>query len=114
MSELQDLIGWDYFIEGFIPATWIESQTQHFLSLNRLESGKRWASALIRKMWNIAWDLWEHRNSITHMTNQKIASDLLTNVVNDLFSKGSPTNQLNPLFSIEEKTKLTNASGAYT
>jgi hypothetical protein len=29
-------------------------------------TGKRWAIALIQKMWDTAWDLWEHRNGVLH------------------------------------------------
>jgi hypothetical protein len=29
-------------------------------------SGYRWLSALICKLWQVAWDMWEHRNGIFH------------------------------------------------
>jgi hypothetical protein len=28
--------------------------------------GKRWISALIQNLWEVAWDLWDYRNSILH------------------------------------------------
>ncbi len=28
--------------------------------------GKRWTTALIRKLWDVAWDLWEFRNAVYH------------------------------------------------
>ena len=31
-------------------------------------TGRRWAVALIQKLWDIAWDLWEHRNGHVHRT----------------------------------------------
>jgi hypothetical protein len=31
-----------------------------------MKSGRRWVSALSRKLWTVAWDQWEHRNSILH------------------------------------------------
>ncbi len=34
--------------------------------LNNRNRGKRWAIALIKKLWETAWDLWEHRNGILH------------------------------------------------
>jgi len=30
------------------------------------KTGKRWLTALIQKMWKVAWDLWEHRNGVRH------------------------------------------------
>jgi hypothetical protein len=35
--------------------------------------GKRWAIALIQKLWDTAWDLWEQRNGILH-EQEKIVS----------------------------------------
>ncbi|MFN9979508.1 MAG: hypothetical protein ACK53Y_06325, partial [bacterium] len=32
-------------------------------------TGKRWVIELIKKLWHIAWDLWEHRNGILHKQN---------------------------------------------
>jgi hypothetical protein len=29
-------------------------------------SGKRWVVAVIKKMWDISWDLWEHKNHVLH------------------------------------------------
>jgi hypothetical protein len=34
----------------------------HFLWLGRRNTGKRWATALVVKLLEIAWDLWDHRN----------------------------------------------------
>jgi hypothetical protein len=30
------------------------------------ENQVRWTTALIQKLWDVAWDLWEHRNGIVH------------------------------------------------
>jgi hypothetical protein len=44
-------------------------------------TGKRWVIALIRKLWLVAWDLWEHRNGILHAQTSTI-SDKQTQTVN--------------------------------
>jgi hypothetical protein len=36
------------------------------------KSGRRWATALIQKMWDTAWDLWEHRNEALHQKENLI------------------------------------------
>ncbi len=28
--------------------------------------GWRWAEALIKKLWEVSWDQWEHRNVVLH------------------------------------------------
>ena len=30
------------------------------------KSSHRWTTALIQKLWDVAWDLWEYRNGIVH------------------------------------------------
>jgi hypothetical protein len=63
---LQDAIGWKYFVEGWISIEWRQRQAQYFIANNKRKSVRRWVSALIVKTWEIAWDLWEHRNGIEH------------------------------------------------
>ncbi len=111
--DIQNNIGWDHFVEGFLPVQWLDAQQQHYLSLNRLESGKRWATELILKLWNVAWDLWEHRNNITHASLQKAKATRITEEIAALLARGPPTNELHHLFSTDEQLKLTTATEAY-
>jgi hypothetical protein len=70
----QDRIGWLAFFEGCIVVEWAGVQEAHFLWFGRRNTGKRWATSLVVKLWDIAWDLWDHRNQIKH--NLKTAQDL--------------------------------------
>jgi hypothetical protein len=40
-------------------------------------TGRRWATAVIEKLWNIAWDIWEHRNGILHRQENLVAQSLI-------------------------------------
>jgi hypothetical protein len=53
-----------------------------------MTSGKRWLVALIKKLLDIAWDMWQYRNSVVH--NQEIDSrDADTRrQIEDLFARG--------------------------
>lgn len=51
--------------------------TGFYTSIESYRTGKRWTLALIKKMWGIAWDLWEHRNGILHETQNVISSAAL-------------------------------------
>jgi hypothetical protein len=62
----QNAVGWQAFIEGCPTKGWRESQQQYNEYLRSRKTGLRWLSALIRKLWQVAWDMWEHRNSILH------------------------------------------------
>jgi hypothetical protein len=37
--------------------------------INSRRSAKRWTIAVITRMWEIAWDIWEYRNEVLHKEN---------------------------------------------
>jgi hypothetical protein len=49
------------FLEGGLAVDWQFAQQRYFKPLRSMKSGRRWVSALIRKLWTVAWDQWEHR-----------------------------------------------------
>jgi hypothetical protein len=51
-----------------------------------LQSGKRWLAQLILKLWDIAWDLWEHRNNIAHSANSDADLQQINNEVQALLA----------------------------
>lgn len=65
----QNTIGWQYFLEGWIAKEWRIQQARFLIQNQIANNSLRWASALIKKLWDIAWDLWEHRNGIEHMND---------------------------------------------
>jgi hypothetical protein len=60
----RDRIGWLPFLEGCIAVELAGVQDAHFLWLGRRNTGKRWAASLVVKLWEVAWDLWDHRNQV--------------------------------------------------
>ena len=67
----QDMIGWDYILEGVFSIEWATAQQQHLSSLGRLTTGHTWLVRLIRRLWEIAWNTWSHRNSVATTSNNK-------------------------------------------
>ena len=70
----QDAIGWNRFLEGCIALEWQSTQDRYYKWLESRRTGFRWASALIVKLLDVAWDQWEHRNSYVH-PRQRIGAD---------------------------------------
>jgi hypothetical protein len=60
----QDDIGWDAAMEGRWAESWIKVQERHFKFLHLRRSGKRWLTEIIKQLWNVSWDLWDHRNQV--------------------------------------------------
>ena len=87
----QDSIGWRNFIDGFVSHKWrstIEARRQASGSRRR---GKSWAVGIIRQLWQLSRDVWDHRNEVAHegedsMTAQ--ATEELRAAVIEQFEKG--------------------------
>jgi hypothetical protein len=59
----QDLVGWRSFLEGCVLNDWAAKQQSYYEWLQRKNTGKRWTTTLIKKLWEVTWDMWEHRNA---------------------------------------------------
>jgi hypothetical protein len=66
LGNMQNNMGWKHFFEGRMHTAWREHQTNHQRTTGTSNTGRRWVGALVRKLHDIAWDLWEHRNGILH------------------------------------------------
>jgi hypothetical protein len=74
----QSLHGWRLFFEGWTDKGWEEAQQLYYSFLCSRRTGRRWVIALIKKMWQIAWDLWEHRNGILHEQQNAVSANAIT------------------------------------
>ncbi len=62
----QDTIGWKNFLEGCVLQAWAAKQQEYYDWLQRRNTGKRWVTTLIKKLWEISWNMWEQRNGELH------------------------------------------------
>ena len=53
---------------------WARVQQEYYQWIGIQRSGKRWVTALIKKLWQILWDIWDNRNDFLHKT--QMAADL--------------------------------------
>jgi hypothetical protein len=89
LSSRQDQCGWRNFFEGFFINDWHEAVKRHLYRLHSRRSPRRWISALIRKMWLVAWDLWEHRNGFLHDKDCSILLAQLDSQIAEQFDIGA-------------------------
>jgi len=66
LEVAQTKIGWDRLLDGWLSQYWRNQQEQRWSQVQSRKSSKRWTSALIQKLWDISWDMWEHRNNELH------------------------------------------------
>jgi hypothetical protein len=85
----QDDIGWNSAFEGRWSTKWIDIQDRHFKNNHLRRSGLRWLTAVIRKLWTTAWDIWVHRNGIQQEV--QMAARLAANrpVIEDEYGMGT-------------------------
>ncbi len=80
----QDLLGWRAFLEGCLLQAWAAKQQEYYDWLERKNTGRRWVTTLIKRLWQISWDMWEHRKgelknhvSYTHLRAHEMPEHLV-------------------------------------
>jgi hypothetical protein len=68
----QKNIGWRSLIEGFWSKEWRQCQSQYLISIKSRRSSLLWISRVQRKIWEIAWKMWDQRNQILHNNGETI------------------------------------------
>jgi hypothetical protein len=84
----QSELGWRNLLEGIPSQQWQETQRVYFSRIGSARSPKRWTIAMIKKMWDVAWNMWEHRNGILHDKEQSIILQHLNTNIREEFKKG--------------------------
>ena len=64
--DQQAPMGWRSLLEGCPAAAWAEVQHSYFLTFGSKHTGRRWVSALVQKLAETAWHMWDHRNSVNN------------------------------------------------
>lgn len=62
----QEDIGLDLIVEGWPAIEWEDAQQAYYQLLNSCKSGRRRMTNLLQKLWNIVWEMWEHRHGVLH------------------------------------------------
>jgi hypothetical protein len=63
-------LGWYNFLMGRISTQWKEVQHRYYTNYLWMgkwnnNTGKKWATTtLLQKVWEVSWDLWDHRNVV--------------------------------------------------
>jgi hypothetical protein len=62
----QDGIGWFNLLNGFISKKWRIIQKAYLKDLGSFKSPQLWISRFQKRIWEIPWQLWQHRNEFLH------------------------------------------------
>ena len=83
----QSEIGWSNFLEGRLSSHWRYVMDQHYRRIGSKKNGKRWTTMLIQKVWEIAWDQWEHRNGILHDHDHHLLTQRTDRLISELYEE---------------------------
>jgi len=65
-GQEQATVGWDLALEKFLSHWWRHQQEQYWKAYKSRKLSKRWTTELLKKLFGIAWDMWQHRNKALH------------------------------------------------
>ena len=89
----QDSIGWYNMTNGFISKKWRIIQRAHLKEIGSLKSPELWITRLQRRIWEIAWEMWQHRNEFLHSDGSTIhfqeSAAINTEIRNELQISGN-------------------------
>jgi len=64
--QQQDCIGWWSFFQGRITQQFERVMEEHYNQITTKKKHNKWTRQLIQQMWELQFQLWEHRNNIEH------------------------------------------------
>jgi len=91
IDQQQSVIGWDRLVDGWLSKAWQEHQEQYWGLGRTRRSSKWWTTELIKKLWNVAWDMWEQRNGVLHAeseTSQFIRDSKINEEIRHIYLSG--------------------------
>jgi hypothetical protein len=88
LIDKQKACGWQNFFEGLVLKDWRAVMENYLRKTRSKKSSKRWITALIRKLWQVAWDLWEHRNGYLHEKDNNLISEQVNKGIQEQFNLG--------------------------
>jgi hypothetical protein len=90
VSQLeQDNIGWEGILEGCIGTHWKQQQALYYKRIQSKKGHDQWAVRVIRKLWMIAWNMWENRNKKEHEEDKLRESEMIQTAVDQEIALGT-------------------------
>ena len=88
----QDELGWYNFLMGRISIEWKAVQQKYYKWLGKRNTGRKWAVVLIKKIFEISWDMWDHQNRVQLKTTTRAKArriNALNRLIMDEYERGS-------------------------
>jgi len=83
----QDALGWRNFLDGFITTSWGKIMQARFSAGGRRMTGKRWTCSLLRHLWRLSRELWDHRNELAHEGRDSLTQQAIDELNRELLAQ---------------------------
>jgi len=87
----QKAIGWHGLVDGWLALSWRLEQEWYWAQICTQKLSKQWTLELIKKLLDVAWDLWGQRNEALHSEpeNQSILESQVNDQIQIVYEMGS-------------------------
>jgi len=79
-------------LDGWLTRSWRDHQEKMWKIEKSCKSSLRWTAALIQKLWEVSWDMWDHQNKELHAgteQQQQIVHSLVNEQIKKLYAGGA-------------------------
>jgi len=79
-------------LDGWLTRGWRNHQEKIWKHAKSRKSSLRWTAALIQKLWDVSWDMWDHRNKELFAgtpIQQQITHSLVDDQIKELYAGGA-------------------------
>jgi len=86
--DRQNRSGWNNLLEGFPVLGWADIQQRAYDRSGSKRTGRRWIAALVRKLAETVWNMWDHRNSVNNETATSLESIEVNQRIIEEYNRG--------------------------
>ena len=84
VSRDQKAVGENAFVEGLVVHGWEKIHRDHLSRVGSKRSAGRWVQELIKKLWNVSWDMWDSRNGEVHKNQTTRKEQIIVQLDNEV------------------------------
>jgi hypothetical protein len=83
----QHRLGWHRILYGIWSTQWIPIQQQHLLAIGSKKSAFLWMTKIQKRIWEVMYALWEHRNQVLHEIHHSVHPHELTAINGEIIQE---------------------------
>ena len=83
----QSKIGWNNLLQGFFATEWLDCIQHQLHTIKSRKSAVVALSLLQKRLWKVAFKLWEHRNSFKHDTKMRLCNHDHTSLQDEIIKE---------------------------